>query len=347
MTAPAVAVVGAGRMGQGIAAALGFGKVEVTLVDLRERGDGAEAYLEAARAAIRSSLERKVELGLLAGSDLPEVLDRVRVVGREAAAAAVAAAGLVFEAVPEVLDTKRRTLSWIESAAGADTPIASTTSSFLVSRLAEFVTRPERLLNAHWLNPADLMPLVEVSPGAATAPAVVEATCDLLSAVGKTPVVCAAAPGYIVPRLQALVMNEAARMVEEGVATAADIDRAVRIGFGSRFAVLGLLEFIDWGGCDTLFHASHYLRDELGERFEPAPLVEQNMAAGRRGHTDGAGFYDFEPGTLDGYRARRIAAFAQVLGVTGQLHRYDDLPRATGTAAAGVLSTRHPGGSQH
>ncbi|MGI5220366.1 3-hydroxybutyryl-CoA dehydrogenase [Nocardia sp. CA-290969] len=344
MTAPVV-VVGAGRMGQGIAAALAFGKVEVTVVDLRDRGAGTAAYLATARAEIRSSLERKVRLGLLAGSDLPEVLDRVHVVSREPAA--MAGTRLVFEAVPEVLDIKRATLSWIESMVGADTAIASTTSSFLVSRLAEFVARPERLLNAHWLNPADLMPLVEVSPGAGTAPSVVEATCDLLSAVGKTPVVCAASPGYIVPRLQALVMNEAARMVEEGVAGAAEIDRAVRIGFGSRFAVLGLLEFIDWGGCDTLFHASNYLRGELGERFGPAPLVEQHMAAGRRGNTDGAGFYDIEPGTLDDYRAQRIADFAQVLDATGQLHRYDDLPREAGRAAAGALSTRPAGASQN
>lgn len=346
MTA-AVAVAGAGRMGQGIAAALGFGKVDVTVVDLRDRGDATAAYLGAARGEIRSALERKVRLGLLAEADLPRVLDRIRVVGRDEAAEAVAEAGLVFEAVPEILEVKRAALSWIESAVGPDTPIASTTSSFLVSRLAEFVTRPQRLLNAHWLNPADLMPLVEVSPSAATAPAVVEATCDLLSAVGKTPVVCAASPGYIVPRLQALVMNEAARMVEEGVASAAEIDRAVRIGFGSRFAVLGLLEFIDWGGCDTLFHASHYLRGELGERFEPAPLVERNMAAGRRGTTDGGGFYDIAPAALDDYRAQRIAAFAQVLDATGQLHRYDDLPRQAGRAAAGVLSARPTGGSQN
>ncbi|WP_063061430.1 3-hydroxybutyryl-CoA dehydrogenase [Nocardia sienata] len=346
MTA-AVAVAGAGRMGQGIAAALGFGKVEVTVVDLRDRGAAGEAYLAAARAEIRASLERKVRLGLLAESDLPEVLGRIRMVSRDVAAGAMAEAGLVFEAVPEVLEVKRTALSWIESTVGPDTPIASTTSSFLVSRLAEFVARPQRLLNAHWLNPADLMPLVEVSPSAATAPAVVEATCALLSAVGKTPVVCAASPGYIVPRLQALVMNEAVRMVEEGVASAAEIDRAVRIGFGSRFAVLGLLEFIDWGGCDTLFHASNYLRGELGERFAPASLVEQNMADGRRGTTDGGGFYDIADTARDDYRAQRIADFAQVLDATGQLHRYDDLPRHNGRAAAGILSARPTGGSQN
>lgn len=139
---------------------------------------------------------------------------------------------------------------------------------------------------------------------------------------------CAPSPGYIVPRLQALVMNEAARMVDEGVASAEDIDTAVRIGFGSRFAVLGLLEFIDWGGCDTLFHASNYLRGELGERFAPAPLVESNMTSGRRGISDGAGFYEFDPATVADYRAQRIADFARVLDAVGRLARHEEFSTA-------------------
>ncbi|MCX0275280.1 3-hydroxyacyl-CoA dehydrogenase family protein [Nocardia zapadnayensis] len=136
-------------------------------------------------------------------------------------------------------------------------------------------------------------------------------------------------------------------MVEDGVASAAEIDRAVRIGFGSRFAVLGLLEFIDWGGCDTLFQASNYLRGELGERFAPASLVEQNIATGGRGTTDGGGFHNIADTARDDYRAQRIADFGQVLDATGQLHGYDDLPRHNGRAAAGVLSARPTGGSQN
>ena len=118
-------------------------------------------------------------------------------------------------------------------------------------------------------------------------------------------------------------------MVAEGVASAEDIDRAVRIGFGARFSVLGLLEFIDWGGCDILYHASNYLRGELGERFSPAELVESNMASGRRGISDGQGFYTFDPLTVDEYQARRTAEFARILDALGELPRYGDLVSAT------------------
>lgn len=328
MTGRHVAVVGAGRMGQGIAAALAFGNVSVTVVDLRDRGADAAAYLDGVRTAVRQALAHKVTLGLLAVEDLDDVAALVTVVGEVDALGPMAGADLVFEAVPEVAEIKRDALTWIEAMVGDTVPIASTTSSFLVDELAGALSTPERFLNAHWLNPADLMPLVEVAPGTATGRGVVDATRDLLVAVGKVPVVCAPSPGYIVPRLQALVMNEAARMVDEGVAGAEDIDTAVRIGFGSRFAVLGLLEFIDWGGCDTLFHASNYLRGELGERFAPAPLVESNMTSGRRGISDGAGFYEFDPATVADYRAQRIADFARVLDAVGRLARHEEFSTA-------------------
>ena len=110
------------------------------------------------------------------------------------------------------------------------------------------------------------MPLVELSPGEHTDPAVTARLKALLEGVGKVPVVCAARPGYIVPRIQALAMNEAARMVEEGVASAEDIDKAIKYGFGFRFAVLGMLEFIDWGGGDILYYASRYLTERARQR---------------------------------------------------------------------------------
>ncbi len=109
------------------------------------------------------------------------------------------------------------------------------------------------------------------------------------------PVECTASPGYIVPRIQALAMNEAARLVEEGVATAEDVDKAVKYGFGFRFAILGLLEFIDWGGGDILYYASRYMSEAMDDkRFEAPKIVQDNMAAGRNGLRDGKGFYDYE-----------------------------------------------------
>ena len=126
----------------------------------------------------------------------------------------------------------------------------------------------------------------------------------LLEAIGKKPVECKAAPGYIVPRLQALVMNEAARMVEEGVASAEDVDRAVRYGFGIRYATMGVVEFIDFGGLDILYYASHYLAQALGEpRFEPPAIVDRYMHEGRRGLRDGKGFFDWK--TVDSVAYRK------------------------------------------
>jgi 3-hydroxybutyryl-CoA dehydrogenase len=108
-------------------------------------------------------------------------------------------------------------------------------------------------------------------------------------------------------------MNEAARMVEEGVASAEDIDTAIRVGFGLRFAVLGLLEFIDWGGGDILHYASEYLREHHGERFSAPDVIATNMTTGRNGLRDGRGFYEYEPDTVDDYRERRMSEFARLL----------------------------------
>jgi len=166
--------------------------------------------------------------------------------------------------VPEVLDLKREALARAAALAGPQPIIASTTSTILVDDLAGAIDHRERFLNAHWLNPAYLVPLVELSPGARTDAEVTARLRALLEGIGKVPVVCAPRPGYIVPRIQALAMNEAARMVEEGVATAEEIDKAIKYGFGFRFAVLGMLEFIDWGGGDILYYASRYLTKALG-----------------------------------------------------------------------------------
>ena len=129
------------------------------------------------------------------------------------------------------------------------------------------------------------------------------------------PVVCAARPGYIVPRIQALAMNEAARMVEEGVASAEDIDKAIKYGFGFRFAVLGMLEFIDWGGGDILYYASRYLTQALGnERYAAPEIVERNMREGRIGLKTGTGFLDYDGLDVDAYRRERLKAFVAMLG---------------------------------
>ena len=137
---------------------------------------------------------------------------------------------------------------------------------------------------------------------------------QVLESVGKVPVVCAARPGYIVPRLQTVAMNEAARLVEENVASAEDIEKAVRYGFGLRFSVLGLLEFIDWGGGDILYYASRYLSGALVHpRYEAPSFIETNMADGRIGLKTQRGFLDYEGLDIPAYRKERLGAFVDRL----------------------------------
>ena len=248
---------------------------------------------------------------------IPQMLMRVHFAGRAAAPSVLAQVDVLFEGVPEVMAAKQEAFAFACAHLRDDALVASTTSTMLSTELAAAVTRPERFLNAHWLNPAYLIPLVEVSPHPGTDPAAVARLCALLESIGKKPVLCQAAPGYIVPRLQALVMNEAARMVEQGVATAEDIDRAVRYGFGPRFASMGLVEFIDFGGLDILYYASHYLAKALDDpRHAPPAIIDRYMAEGRAGLRAGQGFFDWSTVDATAYRRevmqRQLALLRQL-----------------------------------
>lgn len=309
-----IAVVGAGRMGRGIALSFAFAGVPVVMVDLKERSDTERGELAtAAHAEIRQDLEFLAEVKLLASDSIAAVLDQIEFTDTETAVVTLSDIMLVFEGVPEVIDAKTRTFDFISQHVPNDAIIASTTSTFLVDELAALVTNPGRFVNAHWLNPAHLMPLVEISKGKDSSEAAVLRLVTILESIGKVPVVCSASPGYIVPRIQALAMNEAARIVEEGVASAEDVDKAVRVGFGLRFAVLGLLEFIDWGGGDILYYASNYLSEAIDPRFKAPDVVVDNMQKGRNGLRDGVGFYDFSKIDVGEYRRQRLTDFVAML----------------------------------
>jgi len=312
---PAIACLGAGRMGRGIAVAFAYAGHAVTMIDVKPRSAEQFATLQAeALGEVKKTLASLARFGLLADKDADVVAARVSVVPARNTAIALSGADVVFEGVPELVDLKREVLAAASKSVGPDVIIASTTSTILVDDLSGAVEVPQRFLNVHWLNPAYLIPLVEISPGAATDPAVTARAKALLEGVGKVPVVCAATPGFIVPRIQALAMNEAARMVEEGVASAEDIDKAIRYGFGFRYAVLGLLEFIDWGGGDILYYASRYLEGALGsDRYRAPDVVSNNMRDGRIGLRTGAGFLDYSGLDVDAYREQRLAALVDLL----------------------------------
>jgi 3-hydroxybutyryl-CoA dehydrogenase len=312
---PMVACLGAGRMGRGIAVAFAYAGHAVTMIDVKARSADQFVTLEAeALGEVRKTLASLARFGLLSDGDADAVIALVSVVPAQNMAASLTGAGIVFEGVPELVDLKREVLAAASKCVGPEVIIASTTSTILVDDISGSVERPQRFLNVHWLNPAYLIPLVEISPGAATDPAVIAKVKTLLEGIGKVPVVCAATPGFIVPRIQALAMNEAARMVEEGVASAEDIDKAIRYGFGFRYAVLGLLEFIDWGGGDILYYASRYLEGALGsDRYRAPEVISRNMRDGRIGMRTGAGFLDYSGLDVDAYREKRLAEMVELL----------------------------------
>jgi 3-hydroxybutyryl-CoA dehydrogenase len=311
-----IACLGAGRMGRGIAVAFAYAGHPVVMIDVKaERSAEQFALLEAeALEEIRKTLVSLARFGLLGDGEVEKVAARVGVVPASRSADALGRAGIVFEGVPEVVELKREVLAATSKIIGPDVIIASTTSTILVDDLSGAIEHPSRFLNVHWLNPAYLIPLVEISPGKAADPAIIEEIKSLLEGIGKVPVVCAATPGFIVPRIQALAMNEAARMVEEGVASAEEIDKAIRYGFGFRYAVLGLLEFIDWGGGDILYYASRYLEGALhSERYRAPDIIAKNMHDGHIGLRTGAGFLDYTDLDIDAYREKRLAELVDLL----------------------------------
>lgn len=299
------AAVGAGRMGRSIAIAFAYAGYRIALVDLKPRSAYAWARLEGeARAEIAQSLAALAQLGVLQAEQVQRIAARVVLVNAAAAPAALAAAELVFEGVPETLKAKSDAFATLSQCCNPAAILASTTSSMRVTQLASLVTHPERFLNIHWLNPAYLIPVVELSTHAATAGAVLARAKALLEGIGKLPVVCGDSPGYIVPRLQALVMNEAARMIEEGAATAEEIDKATRYGLGLRFAALGVVEFIDFGGADILHHASREMSASIdAARYQAPAILDRLIAQGRLGLKTGSGFYDYEGRDIPAYRA--------------------------------------------
>ena len=291
-------------MGRGIAIAFAYAGHRISLVDLRERNDDAWQRLRTeAMDEIAGSLAGLAAQGVLTPEQVPAIAQRVQLVRAPEAPVALAAADLVFEGVPETLAAKREAFEHLNRHCRDDAILTSTTSSILVTQLADLVRLPQRFLNIHWLNPAYVIPVVELSCHPQTAPAVLARAKSLLEEIGKLPVVCGASPGYIVPRLQALIMNEAARMVEEGAATAEEIDKATRYGLGLRFAALGVVEFIDFGGCDILHHASREMSASLDKgRYAAPAIVDRMVADGRLGLKTGSGFYDYQGRDVTAYR---------------------------------------------
>jgi 3-hydroxybutyryl-CoA dehydrogenase len=297
------AVVGGGIMGRGIAIALAAAGLAVRVC-------------EAEPAMARSLPDRLRDEAARSGRD-DAVLARVVVEDR--LEHAVAGAGLVIEAIPEDIALKRPLWARLGELAEPAAILASNTSALDIDELAAEVPSPERVLGTHWFNPAAIVPCVEVVRGTATDPDVVRRVVALLERAGKAAVVVANSPGFVANRIQFAMVREALLCLEEGLASAEDIDRIVAGSFGIRLAAGGPLGHADLGGLDTYRAVLRFLRERLGERFAPPALLERLVDEGRLGVKAGAGIADYAPDDVDRLLRERDATLRRlVAAVAGQ-----------------------------
>lgn len=271
-------VVGAGVMGHSIAHVFARAGIEVNLVDLNE------AVLEHAMDLMRSNLETLTEFKKVSNDDIPEILARIH----PTTDLAGGAKGVDFavEAVAEVSDVKREVFSQLDQFCPGNTVIASNTSSLDIFRI-EQITKPERLVVAHWFAPPHIIPLVEVVPGPKTSQGVVELTANLMKRLGKKTVIMKEfVPAFIVNRIQHSVSRAVWEMLEKGWATPEEIDLAIKLTLGVRLPIVGVVQTTDFTGLDLIY-------DIMKGEGSVSPLVEEKVKQGHLGVKTSKGVYDY------------------------------------------------------
>jgi 3-hydroxybutyryl-CoA dehydrogenase len=300
-------VVGAGTMGLGVAECFAAAGIRVVLTD------ATPELTREAKARLVRRARGHAEAGLLSDeaagrAEAVEIADDV--------AGAVSEAELVFEAVPEDLGLKEEILGSCSEAASDDAVIVSNTSSLPISDLSGFVVRPGRFCGMHWFNPPEWTPGVEVIPAAATGEDVVGRLVAFLRSIGKRPAVVGDGPGFVANRIQNALFLEAVRCVEEGLASAREVDEVVRSCFGFRLPFFGPFQVADMAGLDVYENVLDVLKGSLGERFEAPGSLRDLVEKGRTGTKSGAGFLrytDEERERLLLERDRRYAALNELL----------------------------------
>lgn len=283
MSGERIAIIGAGTMGQGIAYVASVAGFEVALAD------AAAESLSRGMAAIRSLLRAGVERGKLPPEQQDSALGRITL--HESLADAVRGAAIVIEAIPEDMALKRATFATIEAYAPATALLASNTSSLSITEIAGAVRDPERVVGLHFFNPVHAMKLVEIVRGRLTGDVAVQRARDFAKALGKTSIVVLDTPGFATSRLGVVVGLEAMRMVEQGVASADDIDTAMQLGYNHP---IGPLKLTDLVGLDVRLAIADHLHATLGGDTYRAPEVLRRLVAeGKLGKKTGEGFYDW------------------------------------------------------
>ena len=277
-----VAVIGAGIMGRGIAHAAAIGGYRTILEDLLPN------TLRKAELEIRENLDKAVELGKVNVADANAAFARIEYAGSIDQAAREA--DLVIEAVPEEMESKIEIFTLLDKICRPTTIIASNTSSLSVTEIASVTYRAKKCVGMHFFNPVHKMKLLEIVRALETDSETLAAVVEVGKRMGKEVVVVKEAPGFITSRINAMIGNEAFYMLQEGVASAEDIDKAMKMGLNHP---MGPLELVDMIGLDTRLHILEYLHKTLGEKFRPCPLLAQYVKAGRLGRKSGRGVFEY------------------------------------------------------
>src|SRR5689334_11432387 len=277
-----ISVIGAGIMGRGIAHAAALGGYRTILEDI------LPAALRKAESEIRANLDKAVELGKVTPKDADAAFGRVEYAGSVDEAARQA--DLVIEAVPEELESKIEIFTLLDKICRPTTILASNTSSLSLTEIASVTYRAKKIVGMHFFNPVHKMKLLEIVRALETDDDTLATAVDVGKAMRKEVVVIKESPGFITSRINAMIGNEAFYMLQEGVASASDIDKALKLGLNHP---MGPFELVDLVGLDTRLHILEYLHKTLGEKFRPAPLLVQYVKAGRLGRKAGRGVFEY------------------------------------------------------
>jgi 3-hydroxybutyryl-CoA dehydrogenase len=277
-----IAVIGAGTMGRGIAHVAALGGYPTVLEDLLPNA------LRRAETEIRGNLEQAVEMGKVSADDAKVAFGRLQYAGSVEEAAREA--DLVIEAVPEEMESKIEIFTLLDKICRPGTILASNTSSLSITEIASVSYRARKCVGMHFFNPVHKMKLLEVVRGLETDEDTLATVAEVGRRMGKEVVVIKESPGFITSRINAMIGNEAFYMLQEGIASARDIDKAIKLGLNHP---MGPFELVDLVGLDTRLSILEYLHKSLGEKYRPAPLLVQYVKAGRVGRKAGRGVYEY------------------------------------------------------
>jgi 3-hydroxybutyryl-CoA dehydrogenase len=277
-----IAVLGAGTMGHGIAHAAMTAGYDTVMYDV------SDAAVGKGKSAIEAVIKKSVELGKATPADASAMQSRLRT--STSVADAVKDADVVIEAAPEKIDLKLQLFRDVQAAAPAHAVLASNTSALSITEMAAVLDNPGRLGGMHFFNPVHRMKLIEIVKALDTTPETIAIMEEVSAKMGKETVLVKESPGFITTRINAMIGNEAFYMLQDGVASARDIDKALKLGLNHP---MGPFELVDLVGLDTRLSILKYLHATLGEKFRPCPLLEQHVAQGRLGRKAGKGVYDY------------------------------------------------------